>query len=415
MLRSHFEDDEIIYLYRSCSGNKYSKKDNLLFVIGILFAIIAIASLILAFMFTIKLILICILCSICASGMIGYYVYINKLAFLKNQSINLEYAITNRRFIVAEKTSKKVFDFPITSYYKVLIREKQKPSSKAHLILRKNPVIHNHIPLHIQNENIGITNDGVIIYNVDDAFLLKYQLEFLFNVIHNNIKDIYNPENFLDVNEHVVYTEEFKISNNLTKPVKPNILKTFLICYPIIFVLGFICDCFFQLDFILTGILSLGIELYVLILVFKGKLIAAEERHKNNNIYIKYVITNKRILFFDFANLVLYGFEFKYLNFVNISNYNDKTNTGDIYLTNYDYSVKLKLRHFNGSSTMQQYDLLFPPNYLQHSIIFDFDVMNCSKIRLYNVKSPQQIVNKYIQSQIMDDETIEKTIKKKHK
>ena len=153
---------------------------------------------------------------------------------------------------------------------------------------------------------------------------------------------------------------------------------------------------------------------YLILILHKWHIAKSFQYHKNNFINLKYVITNRRILFFDYANLLLYAFKFDELDFVNLSNYNSFNDTGDIFLSNYKhhYLVESEISSsFSKHSTSvkdDSYDLLFPPNYLNHTITFNFDVMNCSKIRLYGIKNPRSVIDNFIMKHVKDHETIKK-------
>jgi hypothetical protein len=43
-----------------------------------------------------------------------------------------------------------------------------------------------------------------------------------------------------------------------------------------------------------------------------------------------------------------------------------------------------------------KYEYFFPNNYTLHKLFIDCDIMNCCKMKLYGVKSPNNIINKYI-------------------
>lgn len=411
MLKSYFEKDEIIYLYRSYNGKHFSMKDILILIFGIIFLLIAIISIVLSFFFTIKLLYAALLSFICEAFMLGFYYYNNKDYFTQNDHLDIEYAITNKRFIICEKVGKRVFHIPIMTYYKVFTRAKQTNTSKAHLVLRLDSLAHNNIPLRIHNEDIEITDDSIVIYNVEDAFLLEYQLKFLFYVNYKKIKDIYDSESFLIPGEHIVHIQELKKQNESNS----SLLYSFFIIYPIIFIVGALIHSFGYLPGVFVYLAEPISLCYILLLLYKGKGLAARRRRKNNYTYIRYIFTNKRILFLDYANLILYAFKFEHLEFVNLSNYNALSDTGDIFLSNYAHHIKVKLEIGSNSSYKDNtYDLLFPTNYLDHLITFNFDVMDCPKIRLYSVKSPQGVIDNYINKHIKNHETIRKMQNKKN-
>ena len=83
--------------------------------------------------------------------------------------------------------------------------------------------------------------------------------------------------------------------------------------------------------------------------------------------------------------------------------------TGDIFLSNYKESeISSSFSRHSTSVKDNSYDLLFPPNYLNHTITFNFDVMNCSKIRLYGIKNPRSVIDNFIMKHVKDHETIKK-------
>lgn len=411
MLRSYFEADEIIYLFRSSNGKRFSMKDIMMFIFGFIFGIFTIISIILSFFFTIKLLLAALISFVLSSFMFGFYFYNNRSYFSKNEELDIEYAITNKRFIICDKIGKRVFHFPITAYYKVFAREKQTKSSTANIVLRVNTNIYSHIPFHMNNEDLEITSDGIVIYNVQDAFLLEYQLKFLFYVNSMKIKDIYNSESFLGHNEHIVYSQDFK--KNPPKN-KLNLLYMFFVTFPLIYIGGGIYHHYFGLPLILQMLGSVLSMVYLILILHKWHIAKSFQYHKNNFINLKYVITNRRILFFDYANLLLYAFKFDELDFVNLSNYNSFNDTGDIFLSNYKhhYLVESEISSSFGKHSTSvkddSYDLLFPPNYLNHTITFNFDIMNCSKIRLYGIKNPRSVIDNFIMKHVKDHETIKK-------
>jgi hypothetical protein len=120
---------------------------------------------------------------------------------------------------------------------------------------------------------------------------------------------------------------------------------------------------------------------------------------KTYNYRIKYVITNKRVLFFDYNITLLYAFELSELDYINIDNYDASNDVGDIYLCNTFYSNYLECLRYSHSSTDRRRNLylnLFPNNYFNTMLDKKIDNMNCCKIKLYKVTNPASVINNYL-------------------
>ena len=60
------------------------------------------------------------------------------------------------------------------------------------------------------------------------------------------------------------------------------------------------------------------------------------------------------------------------------------------------------------------YDNFFPSYYLCHYFQNNIDIMNCPKIRLYNVKNPNEVVRNYLNPHLKDEKPIKELLKKEH-
>ena len=91
MLRSYFETDEIIYLFRSSNGKRFSMKDIMMFIFGFIFGIFTIISIILSFFFTIKLLLAAVFISMLYSEK-----YLSIFSIKPNISLSIRYSTVYR-------------------------------------------------------------------------------------------------------------------------------------------------------------------------------------------------------------------------------------------------------------------------------------------------------------------------------
>lgn len=408
MLRSYFTSDEKIYLYNSFKGERYAKKDTFLFVIGLLFGLVAVASLILAFLFGWTLLIPFFIGTIVAYGLLRFYFKINRLHLTKNENIYIEYAITNKRFMFIEKNNQNFLEIPLTSFSKFVVRSTYAQVNVQSFILRLENF---YLPIQVDNDVIQISNDGIVIQDVVGAFILKKRLEFLLYLEKNGIDDIYDIDNFLELGEYVVYSENYKnthMVNELDEKSKNFINIGIIIC--ILYFAGSFVD----------GLENLGSLLYYFVLIFivfiirkraaikdyfKTKMASLGSNAKAPKMYncnLRYVITNKRVLFFDFNSTILYAFKFDELEFVNVSNYDSSTDVGDIYLSDMRYSNYIKRHTRHSNSSTNYYADFFPDNYFNHKILIDMDIMNCCKIRLYKVKNPNSVIENFIIRHVKD-------------
>jgi hypothetical protein len=399
MLRSYLENGEKIFLYKSFKGEKHSRKDTIFLVVGILFGIVSFDSLVLAIIFkTVTLLLPFLIAGSCAYGLLYYFLKLNKLHLSQNENICVEYLLTNKKFLYVDlKNPTNILKIPISDFVSAKIRTNHQLNSTSSLVIRLNGTT----PLTpVYNDIIEISNEEVSIHQISNSILIKNSINFLLFLINNNIKDMYDINNFLEFGEIVLYTE-----NHQNKPMTLKLSKNmlFFLKYGLI-----AAGIFFLLEWysgasIFGLIFNIIICLWVALIFRKGNIILQIRNNKKSNDFsvqyycnLKYVITNKRVLFFDFDVPILYAFRFDELDYVSVNNYNKKSDIGDIYLSNRVYSSYVANLVNGRYKRTNKYEYFFPNNYTLHKLFIDLDIMNCCKMKLYGVKSPNNIINKYI-------------------
>lgn len=404
-----FNDNERIYYSCGYSGDRYSHKDLLFLFLSIIFGTMTLVTLYLAFLYDLRIIIPSILCCVGFLYLFKIYIDGNKKRFNKNEYIDFDIYITNERFIYFDKNNNKCFDFPIKNFNKALVRDSYTSIYPKDLVLYTNHDLLSKFPIDINNSIIEIDKDCIVLKKIPSVYLLLNKLKFLFNAYKNNYEDIYDINNYLAFDENIVYEDTY----HSHKDDSNKRIKLFMYFFPIVFIILFFIDSFVISHDILPILAGLAFLLYLSVFIHKGRFVLNK---KNNHTFsLKYFITNKRVLFFDYNNDLLYAFNFTYLDFINISDYDKVNDIGDIYLSNYMYSCFVKHNsHINQKNRDNTYDNFFPSNYLCHYFQNNIDIMNCPKIRLYNVKNPNEVVKNYLNPHLKDEKTIKELLKKEH-
>ena len=404
-----FNNNERIYYRCSYSGDRYSHKDLLFLILSIIFGTMTLVTLYLAFVYNLTIIIPSIICAGGCLYLFKIYSDGNKNRFKKNEIINFDIYITNERFIYFDKNSNKCFDFPIMNFNKVLVRDAYTSIYPKELVLYSNHDLLTKFPIDINNSLIEIDKDCIVLRKIPGVYLLLYKLKFLLNAYKNNYKDLYDINNYLEFGENIVYEDMYhshKDDSNIR-------IKLFMYLFPIVFIILFFIDNFVISHDALSILAGLAFCIYISVFIYKGRFVL--NKKNNYSFSLKYFITNKRVLFFDYNNVLLYAFDLTYLDFINISDYDKVNDIGDIYLSNYMYSCFVKHNlNIDQKYRDNTYDNFFPSNYLCHYFQNNIDIMNCPKIRLYNVKNPNEVVRNYLNPHLKDEKPIKELLKKEH-
>lgn len=412
MIKSYLNPGEFVFLHKTYKGKKYSR-DSLIFVIvGIIIFALACFSLVLSILISLEFLLIFFGCL--AVSLFLFYLFnkLNRKYFDENAQLNLEYAITNQRFILLDIKTHNFYDIPITYFHNFLVRSNSNSHFYGSLILNSNHNILNKLHLELANSAIEISKNRIVINNVAEAYTIKNQLKLLSYMHENNIDDIHSVDSFLESGENILHADEYRCANIA---YDDKLIRIVFIAFPILLIIYGLIEHFYTVNDFFNGIMQFLIFIYIFTIIYKGKSFRSNFKNKNKKIDIMYFITNKRILFFDYSSLLLYVFKYDYLEFINISNYNKETDTGDIFLSNYQYALVNKSVRRNSSSDDTRFIQLFPNNYSEHDITYDLDIMNCPKIRLYDVKNPKLVVDKYLKPHLRDIEDFKKEDREKLK
>lgn len=413
MIKSYLNPNEFVYFNKKYKGKKYSRDSLIYVIIGLIIFALACYALVLSILISFKFLLIFFLCLVVSLSLFILFNKLNRKYFDENDILYLEYAITNQRFILFDIKTHNFYDIPITYFNNFLVRDNSNPNFPSSLILNSNYSILSKIRLEIANSDLEISENRIVINSIKEAYIVKNQLKLLQYMKKNNIDDIHNVDCFLEQDEKILHADEYRCDNIA---YDDKLIKIVLVAFPIFLVLFVLIGHFYAVNEYYSTIMQFLSVIYVLILIYKGKSIRSNSKNKNKKIDILYFFTNKRILFFDYSNLILYCFKYDYLEFININNYNKETDTGDIFLSNYQYYLMTKSINRSSSSNRDtRFIQLFPNNYSEHNITYDLDVMNCPRIRLYDVKNPNYVVDKYLKPYLRDLNDLEKEDKEKFK
>lgn len=413
MIKSYLKPGEFVYLHKTYKGKKYSKDSFIFVIIGIIIFLIACISLSLSILVSLEILPIFFICLVVSLFLFCLFNKLNRKYFDENEKLNLEYAVTDQRFILFDIKTHNFYEIPITYFNNFLVRTDSNPNFPGSLILNSNHNILSKLHTEISNSALEISSDRIVINSIKDAYIVKNQLKLLYYMHTNNINDIHNVDLFLEANEKILHADEYRSSNI---GYDDKLLKIVLVAFPILYIIFAIVEHFYVVNDFFSNIIQFLSILYFLIIIYKGNSFRSNAKNKNKKIDIMYFFTNKRILFFDYTNLLLYVFKYEYLEFINISNYNKETDTGDIFLSNYQYALINKSIQSNSiSNDDTRFIQLFPTNFSEHNITYDLDIMDCPKIRLYDVKSPNFVVEKYLKPHLRDIKELRKEDREKFK
>ena len=413
MIKSYLKPDEFVYLHKTYKGKKYSKDSFIFVIIGIIIFLIACISLSLSILVSLEILPIFFICLVVSLFLFCLFNKLNRKYFDENEKLNLEYAVTDQRFILFDIKTHNFYEIPITYFNNFLVRTDSNPNFPGSLILNSNQNILSKLHTEISNSALEISSDRIVINSIKDAYIVKNQLKLLYYMHTNNINDIHNVDLFLEANEKILHADEYRSSNI---GYDDKLLKIVLVAFPILYIIFAIVAHFYVVNDFFSNIIQFLSILYFFIIIYKGNSFRSNAKNKNKKIDIMYFFTNKRILFFDYTNLLLYVFKYEYLEFINISNYNKETDTGDIFLSNYQYALINKSIQSNSiSNDDTRFIQLFPTNFSEHNITYDLDIMDCPKIRLYDVKSPNFVVEKYLKPHLRDIKELRKEDREKFK
>lgn len=413
MLNSFLEIGEQVYFSTGEKGKRYDKKDTYLYVIGLLFGLVSVACLVLWYIYNTDLMFPFIISTLICFGLLFYFFKLNKNYVFNNEKINFQCMITNKKFVYIEANNKNFLQIPINYFYEFHVYSHEEVNKNTHDFALRTK----HIPqnIRIDNNKIKICDGEIVLNNVMNPYLLLCRLEFLFYLDKLGLKDIKDENKFLEPDEKILYTKEW--NNVYMSQILDSKSKSFFKIGIIILVIYIAITYIFNLfdDFIIIHSFVQLFLLFFLMFVL-GKFesiidyvksifrstfrrVTTTNTPKTYNYRIKYVITNKRVLFFDYNITLLYAFELSELDYINIDNYDASNDVGDIYLCNTFYSKYLECLRYSYSSTDRRRNLylnLFPNNYFNTMLDKKIDNMNCCKIKLYKVSNPASVINNFL-------------------
>ena len=124
--------------------------------------------------------------------------------------------------------------------------------------------------------------------------------------------------------------------------------------------------------------------------------------YRNKRYNFSFAITDKRLLFLDLDNLIIYGYELSRSSQYKVCNYDKHNNTGDIFFTHLPYNyVFRRLFSRRSSRYLIQSEHVFPEHYEMHHVggekyLFNQETLDIVNIRLYGCSAPFQVLEDYI-------------------
>ena len=389
MLKTCLSENEKIYFYNSYKGKKYKIKNEILLSICYGMIVFAFLFLMFAFYFSLSLLLPFFIFSVIALIFFFWFRSSNEDYFKNNSLIVFECMITNKRILLLDKDVFLEIPFNSISFFTTRFRILQDYLGSLEFHFQNLGS-----DLSIHNDFVELSNNCLIIREVPNIYLIKNKISFIINNNITDISDIYKVEKFLDLDENILFLQDVKNTFKKKSVINLKNLIIFLFALVLLSWSSLVLETF-------TGSLPIFepfLLIFVLGFIFKEHInINSFRKKRNEDINVRYVITNKRVLFFDFNDILLYSFNLNDLDYVNVSNYDVNNNTGDVFISNKkygEYIERLRLRTLRRDVSRTQtnvFEYFFPVNYYLHKISYKFDLMNCYKIRLYNVKDPNTV------------------------
>lgn len=391
MLRSYLRSDEYIYLYNKFNTKKFNSKNSWFFFLGIFISLLAVLSLIASFIYTIKLLIVFIILFIFSAIILGISFYENKKFIFNNSITSLEYAVTSKRILLYDLFNRKLYEYSIFDFKKIIVRTGPNNTGKGDLIL-VNEYNKNVFSFCIDNDYITIDNDRISFNSLKNIYKYKNQLLYNLYVFENNITDITNINNYLLPDEKLVFETSF---HDTLKIHNFNTIFFLIIYYIYIIISEFI---YYPIqEFFIFGIFNSFLPLVALFTICWIRTIYASIKYRNKIYNFKYAITNQRVIFLDLTNYILYSGFINNLSYVRLLHYNKFSDYGDIVLTVNGMPTNLMFNDGGFIGKTSDLNTLFPEHYENNLFLFDYNTTNMPKIRLYRIKDPRLIINTYIE------------------